>query len=132
MPEHDLAFGDESSLAAEVRDVLGVGPYDQVVAVTPQFERLEGGKPPWTPKTMQEFASLEKLSDAALRLLCLKQWDKGHWLYPGEWYDSIPKDYIVVDISGQGKPFLPGRTDRDIRFGCLAYGFKREQDIYDA
>lgn len=43
MPESELRFGDENPLAAEIRKVLGVGPYDKISVVTPQFERPGAG-----------------------------------------------------------------------------------------
>lgn len=126
MDSSELRFGDESEIAAEIRQILGVGPYEQVTIITPKFERPEGGEPPWIPKTKEEFDSLRNLSDKALRFLCLKEWECGHWLYPGEWYDAIPDDYEIVNIFGNVEKFEKGETDDDIRYGCLSYGFKRE------
>lgn len=65
------------------------------------------------------------MSDKALLILCLQKWEDDHWLYPGEWYDYIPEGYEVVTITGKKEPFRKGKTDDDIRFGCLPYGFKR-------
>ena len=127
MPDGTLVPEDTNEIAAQIRKALGVGVYEEVLIRTPQFERLEGGEPPWTPKTAQEFDSLRTLSDKALRFLCLKPWDDEHslWLYPGEWYESIPAGYVIVDINGREEPFESGLTDDDIRFGCLPYGFHR-------
>ncbi|KKK60704.1 hypothetical protein LCGC14_3021700 [marine sediment metagenome] len=125
MTEGELQFGDESGIAAEIRKFLGVGPYEQVLVTTPQFERPEGGTPPWMPTSKDDFDHLRSLSDKALRFLCLNEWEAGHWLYPGEWYDAIPVGYEIVDINGEVEQFEPGVTDNDIRYGCLAYGFKR-------
>jgi len=127
MPEGLLVPGDANELAAEIRRLLGVGTYEEVSIVTPQFERPEGRVPPWTPRTSEEFDKLRFLSDKALRFLCLKPWDeeKTLWLYPGEWYESIPAGYPIIDICGEEEPFKPGITDDDIRFGCLPYGFRR-------
>jgi hypothetical protein len=43
-------------------------------------------------------------------------------LFPGEWYPRIPADFPIVTINGCAERFVPGVTDDDIRFGCLAYG----------
>jgi len=78
------------------------------------------GKP---PKDKKFFDSLKNVPEKTLIQLGLRQWKRGHWLYPGEWYDSIPEGYPVVDIFGETELFEHGKTDDDIRFGCLAYGF---------
>jgi len=59
----------------------------------------------------------------------LSQWNAVLWVYPGEWYNRIPAGLDVVDIFGTEERFVPGITDNDIRFGCLPYGFVREEDI---
>lgn len=51
--------------------------------------------------------------------------DMDIWLIPGEWYDYIPDGYLLTDICGRQEPFKRGKTDNDIRFGCLAYGILR-------
>jgi hypothetical protein len=128
MPEFDLAFGDENPLAKQIREALGVGDYEKVRVVTPQFERTDGKTIKYFPKTEAEFDALKKAPKDILIDIGLKLWDKGHWLYPGEWYDFIPEGYPITDINGVTEPFRKGKTDNDIRFGCLAYGFKRDED----
>jgi len=133
MGEGQLAFGDEHPIAHEIREMLGVGPYEEVSVLTPQFERPEGGKPPWTPKTAEEFDKLPSMSEKALRFLCCKPWDDMDngmvlWCYPGEWYESIPAGYEIVDIFNETESFVPGETDDDIRFGCLPYGFLKAKE----
>ena len=44
------------------------------------------------------------------------------WLFPAEWYDSIPNGFPIVDINGCIEQFERGKTDDDRRFGLLAYG----------
>lgn len=44
------------------------------------------------------------------------------YLIPNEWYEYIPDGFDLVCISGKAEKFKRGRTDNDIRFGCLAYG----------
>lgn len=43
-------------------------------------------------------------------------------LFPSEWYNKIPDGFMVVGLSGGRYPFERGKTDDDMRFGCLAYG----------
>lgn len=45
------------------------------------------------------------------------------WLFPKEWYNSIPDGLEVIDINGGKEEFKRHETDSDIRFGALAYGF---------
>lgn len=51
------------------------------------------------------------------------------WLYPGEWYASIPEGYEVVDVFGDIEVFVPGTTDDSTRYGALPYGFIRKEGI---
>ena len=46
-------------------------------------------------------------------------------LFPGEWYNLIPNGFIVVGLSGEKYAFHNGKSDDDIRFGCLPYGITR-------
>ena len=46
----------------------------------------------------------------------------------GECHDTIPNGYEIFDINGDTEFFEKGKTDDDIRGGCLAYGFKRQKD----
>ncbi|MFY0481648.1 hypothetical protein ACI6PS_03510 [Flavobacterium sp. PLA-1-15] len=49
-----------------------------------------------------------------------------HFLFPAEWYDSIPNGFEIIDIYGNKVKFVQGTTDRDSRFGCLSFGFIRD------
>ena len=44
------------------------------------------------------------------------------WLFPDEWYSAIPAGLPIININAASELFVPGVTDDDIRFGCLAYG----------
>lgn len=44
------------------------------------------------------------------------------WLFPAEWYDSIPNGFPVTDINGCIELFERGKTDDDRRLGLLAFG----------
>lgn len=108
--------------------------------VTPQFTRLENEpKPAQAPSGKAGFDALHNLSETALHRLGMRRWgrDDGEyrregqatgkvlWVFPGEWYDSIPEGYPLVSIFYETKLFQKGKTDDDIRFGCLAYGILR-------
>lgn len=101
-----------------------IGP---VKIMTPQFERTNGITPVIPDGGIKFFDMLKSLEPEILKAIGLQEWDKGHWLYPVEWYDFIPNGYIVTDINNEDEPFVHGETDDDIRFGCLAYGFKIKQ-----
>ena len=57
----------------------------------------------------------------------VQRWDKGIWLYPIEWYNSIPEDYEIVTIRGKTKLFQKGLTDKEMRYGALSFGFRKER-----
>lgn len=126
MTTGDLEYGDVNDLARTIRQAIGVGDYDRVRVTLPQFDRTDGRKVCYLPSTVEEFDALKLLPDDILKDLGLQAWDKDHWLYPVEWYDTIPEGYPVDDINDKTKAFEPGKTSNDRRFGCLAYGFKRE------
>lgn len=94
--------------------------------ITPQFNRVDGILPGRPPKDVKFFDGIKKAPDRILLQLGLQRWEAGHWLYPGEWYDSIPEGYRILDINGEEESFVHGETDDDIRCGCLAYGFMKE------
>lgn len=97
--------------------------------VTPQFDRIDGKVVTSKPSTMEEFQALRTMSEAELKALGCGIWnkDKGvtHWLFPKEWYDTIPNGLMIDVIDGRTEAFESGKTDDDYRFGCLAYGFKQ-------
>ncbi len=50
-----------------------------------------------------------------------------HYLFPIEWYDNIPHGYKMVDIFGDKTTFSKEQCNNDSRFGCLSYGFVRNE-----
>lgn len=129
MPEGKLEHGDVSELAAKIRAALGVGTYEEVNIVTPQFEREDGKKiTVIPPKKASFFDQIKKAPKSLLKDMGLRPWDEsGLWLFPHEWYEHIPEGYMVTDINGQEEPFRRGHTDDDIRFGVLAFGVVIDQ-----
>ncbi len=51
------------------------------------------------------------------------------YLFPSDWYDFIPENYPIIDIFDKKKLFKKGKSDNDRRYGCLPYGFIREQNF---
>jgi len=98
-----------------------------VEITTPQFERTSGIDPVLPTPDSGWFDRLKTLPPENLKAIGMQEWDKGHWLYPHEWYAFIPVGYIITDINGNDEAFIPGITDDDKRFGCLPYGFKQDQ-----
>lgn len=87
-----------------------------------QHERQDDVEPADPPETETGFDQLKDLSESELESLGLRNWSEDLYLFPGEWFDAIPKGYEVVDINGQTEEFGPEEHSRDIRFGCLAFG----------
>ena len=128
MPTGKLKTAKESALAGEVRRAIGVGPSDDVSVATPQFERTPDMSSPGAPPV--DLESLRSLDKNAMKELGCSTWDepdadgKVLMLFPGEWYASIPNGTKLVSISGREETFHRGATSDDIRFGCLAFGFR--------
>jgi len=127
MPEGELAFGDTNPLAAKIREAIGAGPFEQVQIVTPQFTRTNGRQVTVFPTGPAFLDALKTAPTEILADCCMVPWDEESkvWLFPGEWYPHIPEGYMVTDINGNDEPFEKGKTDDDIRFGCLSFGFRR-------
>lgn len=47
-------------------------------------------------------------------------------LFPAEWYEIIPDDFVVTGLNGESYSFKKGVSDNDQRFGCLPYGVRRK------
>jgi hypothetical protein len=120
-----------------IREAIGAGPDDEIHIMTPQFERPAGLPEPGAPPVdMVAFvAEVPRMSPEMLRKAGLGAWgcpedaegneihDQGMlWLLPGEWYPHLPAGLKITTISFEEETFVPGKTDDDIRFGCLAYG----------
>lgn len=119
--------------------------------VTPQYERTYNLEINWKPETKDELETLIKSAPKdILKKMGVGIWttydtlekdiQEGlepdepitymnpgdiHYLFPGEWYNLIPEGFECVDIFGEKELFSLGKSDDDIRFGCLGYGFVR-------
>lgn len=96
----------------------------------PKFKRVDGRAVSYRPKTAVEFDALKHMSASNLRHIGCRLWDdfagQRHWLYPPEWYDHIPQDYVVVFADGRKEVFEHGVTPRFKEIGALAFGFVQE------
>jgi hypothetical protein len=74
---------------------------------------------------------VENASVSQLHLLGFSNWDgknadgKTLWLVPVGMYDAIPEGTELENINGKKIIFKRGVTDRDQRYGALAYGIRR-------
>lgn len=122
-----VLFMDDPDFAEKFSEAVGLKPGEKLEIVTPQFERTDGNKVAYTPKTPEEFAALRMLSREQRKSLGMAPWEKREgeelWLFPKEWYGSIPAGTEIVDINYAHEKFEPGKTDDDYRFGVLAFGF---------
>ncbi len=129
--EFFLKCGDEGEAVKQIREFIGAGDYEEVRARLPQFKCPSGRNIYYFPKTIEEYNSLKKAPRDILLDIGLRIWNekdkKVHYLYPGEWYEYIPEGIEVSGIFGETEKFKKGITDDDIRFGCLPYGFIREE-----
>lgn len=118
-----------NELADRIRAAIGAGAFEEVEVMLPQFDRTDANEPWWWPTSAADLDAIRAAPRDFLKSLGLGLWDdeggKEHWLYPAEWYDSIPEGYPLVSISGRTAPFRRGVTDDDRRCGMLAYGFVR-------
>lgn len=123
---------DSPTFAEDFASAIGLQPGEKLEIMTPQFERTDGVKVP-VLVDFNDWENLHKKDEATLLALGFGVWDeteKGkHWLFPKEWYDSIPDGHQITDISGNKKEFKRGETDDDYRFGCLAFGFIQEPQV---
>lgn len=143
MPSGKLKPASEHFLAAKIRDAIGAGPDEDVEIVTPQFTRPPGDpEPAAPPSTREEWEALSSATRQELRergLCCWGGffWNGGWqeteeqaaathevWLFPGEWYSSVPEGFPIVNIFNVDGQFQRDVTDDDIRFGCLSFGVR--------
>lgn len=92
--------------------------------VMPQFERTDGVVPVQPDGGELWFDQLKGLPHETLEAIGMGVWEKGHYLYPAEWFDFIPDGYSVIDIFGVEKPFNRDNASNDTRYGMLAFGFR--------
>jgi hypothetical protein len=47
---------------------------------------------------------------------------KALFLIPGKLYNEIPDGFKAITIGGKEMVFKKGKSDNDMRYGCLSYG----------
>lgn len=123
----ELQFGDVSELAHKVREAIGVGDFETVEVILPQFDRTDKRTISVLPKDAAWLDTLKSAPLDILRDLGLQCWDMNLWLFPAEWYEYIPEGYEIIDLNFNVESFRKGETDNDRRFGVLAYGILVEE-----
>lgn len=113
-------------------EALGLKRADELVIITPQFTRTDGKVITYIPKTDAEYDVIRLLDRRGREALGMGYWGqvqdaKELWLFPREWYSSIPAGLELVNIFGGIEKFTPGETSDDMRFGLLAFGFVYER-----
>ena len=117
------------TFAEDFASTIGLGPGEKLEIMTPQFERTDDIQVP-VLIDFNDWGTLHQRDPETLKALGFGVWnedEKGkHWLFPKEWYASIPEGHPIVSISGERETFKRGETDDDYRFGCLSFGFFQE------
>ena len=98
----------------------------------PKFRRTDGIKPMVLKNKTQLRDIVKTYSHDQLIKAGCRVWDDTKrgtilYLFPGEWYNSIPQGFPLVTVNGDKIKFDHGKTDDDIRYGVLAYGFLRKE-----
>lgn len=117
----------DENFVEDLRKAIGLRPGDTLNISTPQFTRTDGRSITYMPTTAEEYTALKNMEPENLKKVGCQIWNKEngktHWLYPAEWYKHIPEDTEIFNIFGKTERFLLGKTDDDMRYGALAYGF---------
>jgi len=98
-------------------------------SVYAKFNRLDGMLKP--PKDTRFFNSLRKAPRKILSQIGLFEWSDGFWLYPVDWYGSIPDQYPIVTIDGFEEPFEHGVFGKYTICGYLPFGFIDDRKYKD-
>jgi len=108
---------------------------EQIQFVSPQFDRTDDIVPQVIPDTKLAWNLIHTLPSDELHKLGCQKWDyyengeKILWLYPKEWFDSIPDGLPITTINKEHKQFNKAEMSDDTRFGALAFGFLRDTEI---
>lgn len=132
-----VLYLDDPDFARKFTEAIGLKPGEKLEICTPQFERTDGCVVTYIPKTPEEYEAIRLLDRDARKRIGMGCWGdvpegspdaKDLWLFPHEWYSSIPGGLEIVDICGNAERFAPCETDDDMRFGLLAFGFLYEPE----
>ncbi len=118
---------------------LGIKPGDTVNIASSQHEREYELEIKFIPQTADELNIIiqhtKKSELAKMGVRPFADWTdeaylkegEVHFLFPGEWYKHLPEGFEVTGLSGEKYKFEQGVSDDDIRYGCLPYGFIRNE-----
>lgn len=128
-PRFDVMLdAGDSDFVEQLTKALGLNPGESVNIVTPQFTRTDGRAITYFPCTIEEYAALPQYREDTLKKMGCQKWERKEdtilWLFPHEWYSVIPDGLMITDIFWNEEVFERGKTDDDIRFGALSFGFK--------
>lgn len=128
---------NDNDFSEKLAEALELKPGEKLEITTPQFTRVGGRAIHYRPASPEEYKALHKLDSDSLKKIGCQKWGNitddptsdvdpnapQLWLFPYEWYDSIPDGTKIIDIFGTEEAFEKGKTDDDMRFGALAFGF---------
>ena len=81
----------------------------------------------YVPKTLEEFELLRTFDYNMLQDMGCRIWRHTGtvtlWLFPVEWYESIPEGMAVLTLCGDVVPFEAKKFPKDPRLGLLCIGF---------
>lgn len=114
---------DDPNFGEKFVSALGLEAGDSINIRTPQFERTDGLEVKPAPNKLEAWKDLSKLPVSVLKTLGLQEWGEWNlWLFPGEWFKSIPNGLEVMCINGKISKWDAATHDNDTRYGALAYG----------
>lgn len=126
-----VLYMDDPDFGQKLVEALKLKPGEEIQISTPQFERTDGRKIKYFPKTFEEYEFIREFTEENLKKIGCQVWEKTentiHWLYPAEWYEHIPNGLDITDICGEKEFFEKGKTDDDRRFGALSFGFIQQR-----
>jgi hypothetical protein len=102
---------------------------DEYIEESEECIKLDLRSPPstieqWNNLALSSHEELTKLGLGAWNSECesLKYKNMRLYLLPEAWFNYIPPGFNLVDLSEEKFSFDPNSSDRDNRFGYLAYG----------
>ena len=110
-------------------ELTGIQPGETIQITTPTFDRVDDVKPIEAP-SRELFENLHLYEEDDLRKMGLVPFDINEdgrmlWLFPGEWFEYIPLNFMVTDIFWKTEPFIREAQSDDTYYGMLAYGIVR-------
>lgn len=76
------------------------------------------------PEFFEIVSELDPETAVSMGMRC---WSENLYLFPHDWYDSIPEGFEVETINNEIQEFSKDKNGGDHRFGVLSYGVRLEQ-----